>query len=179
MLRYAIKGAIAKDRTILVVSHYVSLLASECDFAVHVSDGKIISSGSPQELGLLSFIDQVSTSVDEQDVAGSKEAEQPELQKDSLYRPEVTIKGFSAMSLYALWARATGALWKPFLCYGILYPMCQLVTIGSTMSVRLWSGDVLHWSDQDYISQSSSMVIVDDYLIRTQLSFCLALGYRL
>lgn len=146
---HCISGDLLKDRTIILVTHHVSLCLPRASFLVELSNGRITHQGTIEELrkaGLLGHItdDQPptqippaaetsasSTPVNEADIVQSlsEKANNSRLLKGKLVQAEARAEGRVKTSTYLTYLRAGG--WIPWSFTFLLLLSIRGITIGN------------------------------------------------
>jgi ABC-type multidrug transport system ATPase subunit len=97
LLEHALSGELARDRTVILVTHHVRLCLPRTAYVAELSDGQIIRAGTPDELdhlGLLNVvIEEEDLSQDNEDVVDEpvqNEADGEEIQESSRHARPIT-----------------------------------------------------------------------------------------
>lgn len=147
LVKNALTGELAKDRTILLVTHHISLCLPHASYLVELSAGKISRQGSIQELKERGLLQQV---IDDEDVTDQQAEKQPgpaspEIENEAdlvngpaktngksnrkpsdgkLIHAEARAEGRVSMHSYVTYIRAAGIL-------------CSILTVWLLIQIRL------------------------------------------
>lgn len=137
----ALSGPIASGRTIILVTHHISLCLPITAYLVELSQGKVLQHGSIQDLRDRGLLDQV---IEKEDVAAEEPADLPNISdhvevdntepaKGKLVEVEARAEGRISFRTYATYIRASGF----FTWFATLFLMILIRLINVSNQVRL------------------------------------------
>jgi ABC-type multidrug transport system ATPase subunit len=143
LVRHALTGPLAKDRTILLVTHHISLCLPHASYLIELSKGKVAHQGTVQELRDQGVLQQVVDAEDiveeepenisdtpatenEADLVDSKANGKPsrQLTDGKLVEAEARAEGRVSLHSYLTYIRASGVL-------------CSVLTLWLLIQIRL------------------------------------------
>ena len=154
-------GPLLRDRTVIIVSHHVEMLLPSVDFVVRMLDGRVESSGTPQNLrqrGLLEGllvseapIVEKDESADQKDDVAAEVRVLAELDHDNATPAEDNKKARPGRKLVKDEERASGSVkfatyktyivastWTVWTLTVLLLGFVQLTTLGERWWLKLW-----------------------------------------
>ena len=154
IVRNCLQGPLMKNRCIVLVTHHVELVTPIAFHAIKIEEGRIVASGSPQELrtaGLLQDLAEL-----EQSNEGEQEAE-----KTPTAKPKLGVQdGKEARKLVEKEERQTGSVkWSIYLMY---FRACGILLL-STVVLHIALGKAVntaaqfwlsYWAQSDYEEES-------------------------
>ncbi|KIJ35944.1 hypothetical protein M422DRAFT_782369 [Sphaerobolus stellatus SS14] len=147
LLERVFRGSLCANRTVVLVTHHVSLALSTADYIVYMQDGGINAQGTIKELrdqGILSAIvkeNQVYPSVDSAEYA-KKTPEDSENEEATRKRPRQLVKeearniGRVEGRIHRTYMRASSYWTWLILLVGLIF--AQLVTLGEKLWIKQW-----------------------------------------
>ncbi|CAO3644968.1 unnamed protein product [Cunninghamella blakesleeana] len=164
-----IKGDLMKNRTILLVTHYVGLCLGGSSYVVALRDGKVEAAGKPKDVvqsGVLG--EELSNAKQQEKDAGDEKVEEgnvplvPEKAKvaksgdgSKLVKDEIRAEGGVPLKVYATYFYASGGfpVWITVL---VFFALTQLGILGQDYWIKVWASAYSDAGINNTLSDASS-----------------------
>jgi len=145
LVRKCLTGDLARDRTIILVTHQISLCLPVSTYLVNLGDGKILRQGFVQDLdlgGLIRAVKKEDGLADVLDISNEDKHSESYAVNDvppngsgKLVETEARAEGRVAIRTYLTYVRAAG--WMPWLFTVGLMLLIRFINVGNQVSDHL------------------------------------------
>lgn len=139
---YALNGELTAGRTIILVTHYVSLCLRKATYVVVLNNGKVVKNGSPAEILQSGAVKDILETEFIKEEEGSKELylDKDKLEFGKLTKKEESAKGSVSFSVYLLYFASCGGIcfWLGLIVSTLLLQTMQLM---QSNWVRIWADE--------------------------------------
>ena len=151
IVKNVLAGDLAKDRTIILVTHHITLCLPIASYLVELGNGRVIRQGSSDELRKQNLLQKV---VEDEDVVDQTDSEEKtelddipdlvpgdEVQKKKpvngkLIEKEARAEGRVAFRTYWRYIKAAGVIW--WILIIALMVFLRVITIGNQVRREIW-----------------------------------------